>query len=225
MQFKKFFFQAALGVAMVMSSDGQVFSTNAVGYVNTVVPAHGMTLISNPLFAGENTIAELFTDAAAESARGLTVYKFIPGDSPRYKIFNFDAESGTWTGDDAMTETTEPGEGVFVRNPAPVSVTITFVGAILQGDLKNPIPAGLSIKSSMVPQDGTLTELGYVPSPGDQIYQFDVKTQKYYVSTFDPEFHEFDTPLKRLHTGEAVFIRSVNGGSWDRTFFVNALDP
>jgi hypothetical protein len=224
MRTKTLLLTAALSAAGVATSMAQVFSVNAVGYVNTVVPAKGLALISNPLDAGaNNNVSALFTDAA-KAAGGLQVYKFIPGPAPTYKIFSYDAEFGEWDRADAATETVEPGGGVFVRNPSANPVTITFVGEVKQGTtppLSTPLPQGLSIVSSQVPQEGTLTALGYVPSGADQVYQFDTATQGYYIASYDPEFQEFDKPLKALKVGEAVFLRSAVASTWTRSFSVN----
>ena len=220
MRTKTLLLTAALSAAGVATSMAQVFSVNAVGYVNTVVPAKGLALISNPLDAGaNNTISALFTDAA--KVAGLQVYKFVPGPSPTYKIYSYDTEFGEWDRADATTETVVPGEGVFVRNPAANPLTITFVGEVKQGTLSTPLPAGLSIVSSQVPQEGTLTDLGYAPSGADQVYQFDTTKQSYYISSYDTEFAEFDNPLKPLKVGEAVFLRSAKASTWTRTFSVN----
>jgi hypothetical protein len=221
MRTKTLLLTAALSAAGVATSMAQVFSVNAVGYVNTVVPAKGLALISNPLDAGaNNNITTLFTDAAKASG-GIQVYKFVPGPSPTYKIFSYDPDFDAWDRLDAATETVVPGEGVFVRNPSANPMTITFVGEVKQGPLHTALPQGLSIVSSQVPQEGTLTDLGYVPSGADQVYQFDTTKQGYYISSYDPDFASFDTPLKPLKVGEAVFLRSAKASSWDRTFSVN----
>jgi hypothetical protein len=221
MRTKTLLLTAALSAAGVATSMAQVFSVNAVGYVNTVVPAKGLALISNPLDAGaNNNITTLFTDAAKASG-GIQVYKFVPGPSPTYKIFSYDPDFDAWDRLDAATETVEPGGGVFVRNPSVNPMTITFVGEVKQGTLNTTLPQGLSIVSSQVPQEGTLTDLGYVPSGADQIYQFDTTKQGYYISSYDTDFQAFDTPLKPLKVGEAVFLRSAKASTWTRTFSVN----
>ena len=221
MRTKTLLLTAALSAAGVATSMAQVFSVNAVGYVNTVVPAKGLALISNPLDAGaNNNITTLFTDAAKASG-GIQVYKFVPGPTPSYKIFSYDPDFDAWDRVDAATETVLPGEGVFVRNPSANPMTITFVGEVKQGTLTTTIPQGLSIVSSQVPQEGTLTDLGYAPSGADQIYQFDTTKQGYYIASYDPDFAAFDVPLKPLKVGEAVFLRSAKASTWTRTFSVN----
>jgi hypothetical protein len=220
MRTKTLLLTAALSAAGVATSMAQVFSVNAVGYVNTVLPASGLALISNPLNAADNSVAGLFTDVA-KAAGGLQVYEFIPGANATYKIFSYDADFQSWDRADATTEKINPGSGVFVRNPATTAQTVTFVGEVPQGTLSTTLPVGLSIVSSQVPQEGTLTDLGYTPSGADQVYQFDPATQQYYIASYDPDFQSFDKPLKSLKVGEAVFLRSEKGGTWTRTFSVN----
>jgi hypothetical protein len=222
MRTKTLLLTAALSAAGVATSMAQVFSVNAVGYVNTVVPGgNKLALISNPLNAADNSVAGLFTDAA-KAAGGLQVYKFVPGPAPTYKIFSFDPDFQEWDNPAASTETVTPGGGVFVRNPGANPVTITFVGEVPQGTaLTTTIPVGLSIVSSQVPQEGTLTDLGFVPTGQDQVYQFDPATQSYYIASYDPDFQEFDKPLKSLKVGEAVFLRSEKANTWTRSFSVN----
>jgi hypothetical protein len=113
-----------------------------------------------------------------------------------------------------------PGEGVFVRNPTAADVTVTFVGDVPQGTLNNPLPQGLSIRSSMVPQAGTAAELGLVGQTDDQFYQFDPSTQRYRTSTNDAG--DWLPALNPLKVGEAFFIRKAVAGTWTRTFNVNS---
>jgi hypothetical protein len=194
----------------------QVFSVNAVGYVNKKVPGgNKLALIANPLDAGQgnNTIANLFKGVPD----GTQIYKFT---GTTYKSATFDALENAFVGDGA-NETVNPGEGVFVRNTSANEITVTFVGEVPQGDLKNPLPAGLSIRSSMVPQAGTAAELGLPANDGDQLYQYDPVGQKYDASTFDGLESKWIPDLKRLEVGDAFFLRRGAAGSWDRTFSVN----
>jgi hypothetical protein len=213
MRTKTLLLTAALSAAGIATSMAQVFSVNAVGYVNTTVEP-GYSIISNPLTAANNTIAELFKGVPA----GTQIYKY--NGAAGFAIATYDVDEGGFTPADVAAQTVLPGEGVFIRNPGPGNLTITFVGEVPQGDLKNPLPAGLSIKSSMVPQAGTAKELGLVGSAGDQVYQYDTQTG-YYISTFDVDEGDWTPALKPLAVGEAFFLRKVAAGSWDRTFSVN----
>jgi hypothetical protein len=77
---------------------------------------------------------------------------------------------GQWTRSD---DTLNVGEGLFLKNPASTSVAATIAGTILQGDLTNAIPAGLSIQSAIIPRAGRLTQdLGLKLSVFDNVYLF-----------------------------------------------------
>jgi hypothetical protein len=222
MRTKTLLLTAALSAAGVATSMAQVYSVNAVGYVNTTLTP-GFNLISNPLDAGagNNTIQALFDEAGA-AAPGMQVYKFVNGT---YVIALYDdlAEPPSFQPPAAAATTVEPGEGVFVRNPLTTPLTVTFVGEVKQGDLSTPIPPGLSILSSQVPQAGTASELGLQGTPGDQVMQFG--PTGYYISLFD----DLEDPptwvpaLKPLKVGEAFFFRSASttARAWTRTFSVN----
>jgi hypothetical protein len=110
-----------------------------------------------------------------------------------------------------------PGEGVFIL--APAVATVTFVGEVPAGNLSNPIPQGFSIRSSQVPQAGTVSALGYVAVEGDQISIWDEATQKYATHGF--EFGEWSGGEPSLGVGEAFFINSPAAKNWTRTFDIS----
>jgi hypothetical protein len=206
---------AAIGAAGVASSMAQVFSVNAVGYVNKTIPANSFAIVSNPLIAATNTVNALF----AGVPNGFQVYIYTPGKG--YDVATYDDLAGAFGPDSAANAVINPGSGVFVHNPTSSPVTITFVGEVPQGDLKTQLVAGLQIVASQVPQAGTATDLGLTAANGDQIYQFDVPTQKYVVSTFDDLANAFDPPLKSLDVGDGFFLKRGAAGTWERNFSVN----
>lgn len=214
MRTKTLLLTAALSAAGVATSMAQVFSVNAVGYVTTKVPAKGFALISNPLTAADNTIQALFKGAAA----GTQVFKY---DGAKFATATFDDIDNKFIPDSAANLTVVPGEGVFVFNPTATELSFTFVGEVPQGDLKNPLPKGLSIRSSMVPQPGTAKDLGLVGGAGDQIFKWDTAGQKYATSTFDDIDNDWVPRLTPLAVGEAFFLSKQVAGSWDRKFSVN----
>lgn len=216
MRTKTLLLTAALSAAGLVTSMAQVFSVNAVGYVVKTIPARGFALISNPLKASDNKISALFAGAAA----GTQVFKFNPATGS-FTTATYDDLDNAFLPPAAASQEVMPGEGVFVRNPTANPITFTFVGEVPQGDLKNALPAGLSIKSSMVPQAGTAAELGLKGEAGDQVFQFKTDTQSYATSTFDDLDNAWIPPLGKLEVGEAFFLRKVKAGSWDRTFNVN----
>jgi hypothetical protein len=208
---------AALCAAGVASSQAQVFSVNAVGYVNKTIPANSFAMIANPLQAATNTINALF----AGVPEGFSVYVYQPGTG--YSIGAFDALEGGFTPPAVGNYELLPGGGVFVKNPTAQPVSITFVGEVLQGTpLTTPLVAGLQIVSSKVPQAGTPAVLGLTAAPGDAIYLYDVATQKYTISGYDDLEEGGFSPIPRaLEVGEAFFLKKGAAGTWSRNFTVN----
>jgi len=142
MRTKTLLLTAALCAAGIATSKAQVYSVNAVGYVNTAL-VKGYNLISNPL---DNKTSNKVKDLFASLPAGSQVFVF---DGTKYSNADSDVFSGEITGPAAETEI-KPGNGVFVRVDAPT--TITFVGEVPSGTLSNPVPKGFSIKASRFPK-------------------------------------------------------------------------
>lgn len=209
---------AAVSAAGAATSMAQVFSVNAVGYVNKTIPANGFAMISNPLTAATNTIDALF----AGVPNGTQVFKYTPGSGYTSGAFDdLDQNFGAFGSTQLL-----PGEGVFVRNPGGTPLTITFVGEVPQGALSTPMVAGFQIVSSKVPQAGTAAELGF-PSKaadgltaGDQVYKFNPTSQSYVVSAYDDLDDDWAPPVS-FDVGEAVFVKLAKPVTWTRQFSVN----
>jgi len=199
---------AALGaVGLSTSMAQQVFSVNAVGFVNVDVPK-GLSMIANPLVAPTNTIAALFSSAAD----GTTIYKY---NGTQFSINTFDL--GEWGN---PNDTLVPGEGAFIRNTSPAAFQVTFVGEVKQGALTHPVPQGLSIQSSEVPQSAKVaTDLGFPADDGDTIYQYDNAAGAYVIHIWDLGEWSNGEPVPKV--GEAFFVRKVDNKAWTRTFSVN----
>jgi hypothetical protein len=208
---------AAAAAAGIVSSNAQVYSVNAVGYVNKTVPAKGFALVSNPLNATDNKVSTLFG-----GHDGLAVYIWDTA-SKAFKFTQFSTDFG-WDPAGPAATTITPGQGVFLYNSTTSPVTITFVGEVPQGKdptpLTTPLVAGLQIVSSQVPQAGTADALGYKAADGDAIYQWDTSKQSYNFSQFSTDFG-WDPALKSLDVGDAFFLSRTAAGSWTRSFSVN----
>lgn len=212
MRTKTLLLTAALSAAGMATSMAQVYSVNAVGYVNTTLKP-GYNLISNPLNAADNTIPALFAGVPASTQ----VYVF---DGSSYQTASYLGPLG-WSPASMKTVQITPGNGVFVRNPGTTDVTLTFVGEVPQGTASNTqIPAGLSIKSSAVPQDGTASQLAFPAANGDQLYKFNAATQQY--TTYNYFLGKWSPSEPTISVGEAVFVRKTAAANWDRNFNVNS---
>jgi hypothetical protein len=197
----------------------QVYSVNAVGFVTIDIPV-GLSMIANPLTADTNTVAALFPNATD----GTTIYKYnFSGATPGFTINSFGF--GAW---DNPTDTLLPGEGAFIKTTTtpPGNFTVTFVGQVSQGGtggglpLSHPVPKGLSIQSSEVPQSGpVVAALGFPATDGDTIYQFDNASGKYVLHDFSFGTWGQGEPVPKV--GESFFVQKIDSKPWTRVFSVN----
>jgi hypothetical protein len=216
MRTKTLLLTAALSAAGIATSMAQVYSVNAVGYVNTsLIP--GFNLISNPLdnksSATGNSVASIFGD---QLVNGGTVYKYNTATSS-YTVLLYDPLGG-WA-PAAATTLVPPGEGVFVRVNA--ATTVTFVGDVPQGSLSVNIPVGFSIRASQVPQEGNVVAapFNFPARAGDTIYQF-LPAQTYQSSVYEDLSQTWSRAVN-VKVGEAFFVRATAARDWTRTFNVN----
>jgi len=199
---------AVLGLVGAATVSAQVYSVNTVGYVNTSV-CPGFNLIANPLDnkAG-NTVENLFANAPA----GLQIFVYRAG---AFDDASYDPDFGGWT----KSLTLAPGEGFWLNWPGE-SATITFVGDVMQGALVNPVPAGYSIKGSMVPQAGKLaTDLGFPAAAGDTFFTYSC-TGGYADATFDPDFGGWTPAEPVIGVGQGFWAVTSAAVEWKRDFTV-----
>jgi hypothetical protein len=219
MRTKTLLLTAALSVAGIASSMAQVYSVNAVGYVNKTIHP-GFNLVSNPLIQSNNAINVLIPTPPPLTQ----VFLFTPGAGGGYSTYTYDPDLGGWDPDPAGASINF-GSGAFINNPTTTAFTLTSVGEVGQGTLANPVAAGFSILSSKVPQTGALqTTLGFPPAQLDTVYKFvntGVPGGGYQTFTFDNDLGGWDPAEPSVDVGEAVFVNSLAGHPWTRTFTVN----
>jgi len=209
MRTKTLLLTAALGIAGMASTMAQVYSVNAVGYVNKPLVA-GFTMVANPLNTTNNSIEFVLTGLPA----GATAYRWT---GTTYAVSTYFGIPGfLWD----STFNLNPGEGCFINMPSVGNMT--FVGEVMQGNLTNPSPAGFSIRSSMVPQAGAVDTLGLTNlTAGDTLYRWNTTTQGFVVHTY------FGIPgflwdiVPSVEVGEAFFLNLQQPKNWVRSFSVN----
>jgi hypothetical protein len=206
-----------LSIAAGREAFAQVFATNAVAYINApLVP--GFSLMSNPLFTEDYSIADLTQAVQPEIPDGLTVYVLENGN---FKVATYDLESGAFQPPEIAAEPLPPGRGFFVYNPSTNHLLAVLTGAILQGSLTNPLPQGFSLTASMIPQEGTLELLRFPSEPGDYLYLFDERRQSYEVSYFDELDGRWLPTPRPIHVAEAFVVFKRRPALWIREFHVN----
>jgi hypothetical protein len=187
----------------------EVHSANIIGYASTILPP-GFSLIANPLDATSNTIAELLKDWPD----GTTLNKF---DTRLFRLSDHAVKHGKWT---KPGEKLMPGEGGIFFNPTPDHKSLNFVGDVMQGNLSVPIPAGFSMRSSLVPLPGRLHEdLGFPIGEGDVIHLFDREQQKYVLYPFEGGKWKGDAPVVKVC--EAFWVAKTEAANWTRTIAMN----
>jgi hypothetical protein len=207
MRTKTVLLTAAVIAAGIGASQAQVYSVNAVGYVNTSCGA-GFTMVANPLNTTNNTLGVLVPTPPDFT----TVYKW---DAPTQNFLIATYFFGAW---DHPEYTLNPGEGAFVSTDTPF--TVTWVGEVMQGGLTNTIPLNYSIQASKVPQAGTLTQLVFpAPSEFDTLYKWNTGSQNYDIYTYF--FGSWSPNEPSVGVAESFFYSANAQLSWNRTFSVN----
>ncbi len=223
---------AALTSASLMA---QVYSLNAVGYINVTIPL-GFSIVANQLNTSNNNLSPLLdSQIPTDGVSGLnscTFFKWQPAISnwltlqPDY----FSTQTFPWDQQQATNTTLNPGEAVFVNNLSGAAVTITFVGTVLQGPLTNTALAGpgFNLASSMVPQAGRLdVDLGLPEVDNDIVYVYNPSTstqpgwQTYNGDEFatDPQGQPWDGPggtqpaNPTVGVGQGFFYRGFQNGA------------
>jgi hypothetical protein len=220
----------------------QVYSANAVGYVNLSI-SPGFAIIANPLNGTNNHLNTILP--LPDTADGTIIYRFKPASQNYGDAITFYAlgggQPGQWASADLNEDyTVNPGEGFFIQTPPGVTLNVTFVGEVPQGQLANPVLGGnnYSILSSQVPQAlplgyvGSAGTLEFPAADGDIVYIFDAAVQNYKQAfTFygppnnawaseNPDDPGVAGPTIPVGTG--FFVQKTGSNtSWNRNFSVN----
>jgi len=235
MRTKTLLLTAALSAAGLASSMAQVYSVNAVGYVNVSIPgANRLAILNNPLKGTNDSIATVLP--LPDGSDGVTVYRFDASTQNYRDAITFVTGIG-WLSSSDPDPQLAPGEGFWIQNPN-AAMTLTFVGEVNQGAASNGVNIqggnNLSLIGSKVPQSARLGDaatpgtLNFPAADGDTVYQFDVATQNYkdaysyitglgWLSASDPDPNG---PQVDVATG---FWTQSSGPAkaWNRNFSVN----
>lgn len=196
----------------------QVYSVNAVGYINIPI-TNKFTLVANQLNNGTNGLNQAI-QGNPTIPDGTLLHKFNnPGGyNASYQYLGF---LGGWFPDEA---TLKPGEGAMIeQNPAGDDFVITTIGEVPQGPaLTTQIPAGLNLVSSQVPQTGAVTAdlklntgtefVDLINVPVDETTgQYDAAL--FFGGTYNPDL--------TVRVGQSFFLAAGNTFNWTRNFSVN----
>ena len=218
MKIKSLLLLAVFVHAPFASSFAQVYSVNAVGYVNVSLKP-GYNLVANPLVAEDNSIGSLFKNFQTGVPPGTKVFKLVDG---KFLTATWDDIDSKFIPESVAAELTLPGDGVFVYLTGGEEKTLTFVGEVQQGDVCTYIPRGYSIKSNPIPQTLSFGLLGFPGSPDDKIFRFNKQTQSFDSFQFDDLDNRWPDTVPAIPVGEAFMVLRLGPAvDWCRTFFVN----
>jgi len=175
-----------IGSASVMAQN--VYSVNAVGYVNVTFPANSYTILTDPLVASpDNTLSNVLPNLNGQYKKA-KVYAFAGGNYTSIEVGESTslAPSGWSLGGADIT--LNPGQAVFFYNSTASAMSATLVGQVpqtstgvvtpnLPNGLTNTLIPGYNLVGSIVPASGDLsTGLAALTNI----------TKKDFVYTYDP---------------------------------------
>jgi hypothetical protein len=231
---------AALSGASLMA---QVYSLNAVGYINVTVPGGAggaFSILADQLFATNQSTPQYISpllDAQLLDGNhnGVEIFKLSGGSFVTLVVGQASGQPAAWSSPaTAQATSLNPGEAVFIYNPYPTNFTLTFVGQVPQGNMTNSslqgftaLNSGFSLISSIVPQTGAIDsvmQLGQgVANPGDEIFLLDpvlgystsVATLVNGIFSWQPA-----SPSPAVAQGFYYYTSSPSGVTWVRNFSV-----
>ena len=102
----------------------QVYSLNAVGYINVSCPP-GFSIIANQLNTTNNNISPLLDSQLLDgNHNGTILFKF--STSSGYSAYIV-SSAASWSSTSVTNTTLNPGEGAFLYNPFTTNFTLTFL--------------------------------------------------------------------------------------------------
>jgi hypothetical protein len=221
---------SALGLMAQTSTN--VYSLNAVGYINVTVPP-GFSIIADQLIAtGGNTLSNILGNASG-TYDGSEVFQFAgTGFNSDVADSTFGINGTGWDGGGVLA--LNPGIGAWWFNPNTTNMTLTFVGTVPQGTNTLALSTGFNLVSSIIPQGGdVVTGLG-LTNYNDQdevfVYQPAVGATPAGYDTYIVDFtfgstgykNQWDPPGDpQVVVGQGFWYFANAPVSWTRNFSVN----
>lgn len=216
MRTKTLLLTAALAAASAASAMAQnVYSVNAVGYINKSIVA-GYSIVANPFKVTDNALDTLIPAPPND----LVTYTQSGGT---YLIASYIVADGAW--DDGGAVKMNVGEATVIYNGGP-SFNVTFVGEVTQSvggaAIVNSIPSGQNLRSSKVPQAGSITgDLKYTPSTDVTTYQIAADGLSFLISNYIVADGAWDAEPSFGFAEGAYFDAYSGSDTWSRVFTVN----
>jgi hypothetical protein len=210
-----------LGSVSVMAQSTNVYSLNAVGYINvTVLP--GFNMISCPLIASpDNTINTLLTNGSGQ-------YK-------KFQFWNWNPATAAYTEDigtgagwgSGGTETLNPGQAAWLYNPGSTNVTVTFVGTVPSGTNSITLYSNsFNLVSSILPTSGDIVTNSLMnftnAAKKDQAWMWNASLQAYTETIATASGWPGGDPVQTNVGGGFWYVNNqTTNNFWTESFSVN----
>jgi hypothetical protein len=210
-----------LGSVSLMAQSTNVYSLNAVGYIN-ITAEPGFNIISCPLIASpDNTINTLLTNSTGQ-------YK-------KWQFYAWNPTTGAYTEDiggpaawgSGGAETLNPGQAGWLYNPSNTPVTITFVGTVPSGtNAVTLLPASFNLVSSILPTSGDIVTNGLMNFTNgvkkDQVYMWNTSDAAYTETIAGPTGWPGGDPIQtNVGGGFWYYNAQATNNYWTESFSVN----
>jgi hypothetical protein len=212
----------SLGSLSLMAQSTNVYSLNAVGYINVTLPPL-WSIISCPLMASpDNTLNTLFTNSG--------------GAFKKFQEWSWFPATGTYAEDigtasgwlNGGTNTLNPGQAVWIYNPGTTTVTNTFVGTVPSGTLNNVLlPQTYNLMSSILPTSGDIVTNSLMlftnATKKDQAWAYSSATQGFSesVSGGGSAWPNGGDPVQPIAGGFFYFNAGTVANTWVENFSVS----
>jgi hypothetical protein len=210
-----------LGSVSVMAQSTNVYSLNAVGYINVTVQP-GFNIISCPLIASpDNTINTILTNGNGQYKK----FQFWAWSPAKGVGYNEDVGVGSgWV--NGGTNTLNPGQAGWLFNPSNTPVTITFVGTVPSGtNTTTLVSNSFNLVSSILPTSGDIVTNSLMNFTNavkkDQVWTWTPGAVGYteYVNT--PSGWAADPIQTNVGGGFWYLNNQSTNNSWTQSFSVN----
>jgi hypothetical protein len=207
-----------LGSVSLMAQSTNVYSLNAVGYINVTVEP-GFNIISCPLIASpDNTLNTVLSDTNGQY-KHFQFYTYNPGTGGYTEDIGL---GGGWAA--GGTETLNPGQAAWLYNPSN-AVTVTFVGTVPSGTNSVTLVAdSFNLISSWLPTSGDIVTNSLMDFTNgvhlDQAYVWNASTSNYTESIKLPNGWTTD-PIQDIGGGIFYLNKQSTNNYWTESFSVN----
>jgi len=210
----------ALGSISVMAQSTNVYSLNAVGYIN-ITAEPGFNIVSCPLIASpDNTINTLLSPTNG-AFKKWQFWAWNPGTAAYTEDIGLGSSWGS-----GGAETLNPGQAGWLYNPSNTPVTITFVGTVPSGTNSVTLLANsFNLVSSILPTSGDIVTNSLMSFTNgvkkDQVWTWNTSTASYTEYIDLASGWPTDPIQTNVGGGFWYFNNQATNNYWTESFSVN----